>query len=426
MGLIYATILAIFFPIYIQFLGKDALTTGTVFILILYIYYLYNSFLERNFIKEPFDYLVYILILMGAISLILPILTGEMKGGRIGNAVRQYTSFASSLLLFIAIKNIVLSKKREHIHDMIDKLLVFIMALISIHIVISLVVDIYPRAGSLFKVFLPRNFDPLDLVERGKEMGRVGSFVFTPEKYGEILAALSPIVIYKIYKSKNSFWFFIFFLFALGLMHSVTRSGIILFVGGVFLSILYNFKSKPGKTIILSNFFFVTAVAMVFYSNTLLDDIYIRFADAATTYNNTGNVIATLNRSRVFYPAWNLVVSKLTFFGNGITDFHFHDLYLTNIYQLGIIGSLFFSIVFLSPIVKLLKSLKTSTHENKKLIFACILSLILFLINETKFEFIRDSSYQQIWWGLLATYYLVSQAETYNDQASEISRTPYY
>jgi len=118
-----------------------------------------------------------------------------------------------------------------------------------------------------------------------------------------------------------------------------------------------------------------------------------------------------MNRGGVFYRAWDLVVSNVTLFGKGISEFHFHNLYLTTIYQKGVLGMTLFFIVLLFPVISLAGAMNSHDHGNKELVFACMLSLFLFLINETKFEFIRHASYQQIWWGIIALYYLVSRKQ---------------
>ncbi|MCK4788187.1 MAG: O-antigen ligase family protein, partial [Desulfobacteraceae bacterium] len=398
-----------FFPVQIPFLGRDALTSGTICIFLFFLKYLLDSFFQRNFIKERYDYLVYTLILFGALSIIYPLVSGDLHGGQTGHALRQYVSFFSAILFFIMLKSIR-PGRQEAVSEQVEKLIGFFILLVALHVLISFLVKMVPSLGFLFNIFLPRDVESFDSVQR-EGMQRIGSFVFSPEKYGEILAALSPVVMYKIYKFRNPVWICCLFLFALGLIVSVTRSGILLFLAGISLSMLYHFKKKIGKTLLLANLGLAMFFLVAFFKGDLLDDVFTRFAVAANTYSSTGNIVETMNRGGVFYDAWDLVVSNVTLFGNGITEFNFHNLFLTTIYQKGVLGMALFFIVLLIPVISLAGAMKSPDHGNKELVFACLLSLFLFLVNETKFEFTRDSSYQQIWWGIIALYYLVSRKQ---------------
>jgi O-antigen ligase len=303
--------------------------------------------------------------------------------------------------------------------EQVEKLLGYFIILVALHVLISLAVKMVPSLGSLFAIFLPRDIDAFDSVRREDSLQRISSFLFSPEKYGEILAALSPIVLYKVYKFRNPVWIVSLLLFAMGLILSVTRSGIVLFGAGLSLSMLYYFNKKMGKTLLLGNLAMVVFSLTAFFKEDFLNDVFTRFATAATTYNDTGSLVETMNRSDVFYDAWDLVVSHVTFLGNGITAFHFHNLFLTVFYQKGILGAALFFSVLLFPLIRLVGAMQSQTHRNKELVFACLLSMFLFLVNETKFEFTRHASYQQIWWGIMALYYLAAR-----EQVGPLGRQP--
>jgi hypothetical protein len=88
-------------------------------------------------------------------------------------------------------------------------------------------------------------------------------------------------------------------------------------------------------------------------------------------------------------------------------------------YQKGILGAALFFSVLLFPLIRLVGAMQSQTHRNKELVFACLLSMFLFLVNETKFEFTRHASYQQIWWGIMALYYLAAR-----EQVGPLGRQP--
>ncbi len=61
--LTYYVIISIFFPIYIQLIGKDALTTGSLFILILYIIYITEGIKNGTRYYKKSDIIVYTILL---------------------------------------------------------------------------------------------------------------------------------------------------------------------------------------------------------------------------------------------------------------------------------------------------------------------------------------------------------------------------
>lgn len=418
--LVYITLLAVFFPIHIQLMGRDAFTTGTVCIFILFIKYCIVSIFEKKLIKEKYDYWVYILIVLGVFSILIPYYTGVLVNDQLGPAMRLFFTFISSLLLFLVIKNLPQVKFQSHVepdHLWLEKLLNIIILLIAIHIMISICVKFFPSTGSFFNIFLTRNTEVFDSVKRGT-MGRIGSFVFGMESYGEVLATLSPIIIYKIYKHKNPIWFFYLFVFSLGLLFTVTRSGILLFISGIMISTFYMANNKRSKTFVLFYLMLSSIVLLITINPPVLNSIFIRFSAATETYHSDGSIFEILNRD--FLPeVWALVISKISLFGNGATEYNFHNLFLTTLHRRGLAGAFFFFAVLLYPTFCLIKSFNEKSNKiNKNLVFLCLLSMGLFLANELKFEFTRGGSYQQLCWCLFAVFYLASKksenSEKYN------------
>ena len=404
----YITIVSLFFPIHILFMGRDAITTGTICIFVLYFKYLIEYFNAR---KEKFNLWIYSLILLVGTSTIFVIWTGQKE--QIGPAVRQYVEFCGALLFFIVIINYRSDNVESNPHyynDYIEKLLSLFLLLVSLHILISISIKIFPSLGSAFSIFYSRDVDVIEFTRGGRdEIERISSFVFNYEYYGEILAALCPLVLYKIYRFRNPIWLLCLLLFSIGEILAVTRSGIILFMIGVVISLLYHFKEKLGKTLVLSCSFLTVLATIISLFPSILADVFLRFKDATEVYRSTGNVFDTINRGG-FPDIWDYVSSNLTLFGHDMVRVDFHNLFLTSLHQMGILGMSLFFVVLLYPAARLIKAIHNEASANKTLIFSCILSTALFLLNETKVEFTRGASYQQIWWGLFATYYLVSKS----------------
>lgn len=412
---IYATLISILFPIHIQLMGLEVLTTGTVCIFLLFIRYFMISIFEKQFIREKYDYWIYLLIILGMLSVIVPYHTGSLEKEQFGPSLKLYLYFISSLLFFIVIKNVSTIQSQSHFesnHIWLQKLLNVIIFLVSIHIVISVCVNFYPPLGSFFKIFLSKNGGAFDLVSR-REIERIGSFVFGPEAFGEILATLSPLVIYKFYRSKNPIWLCCLLVFSVGVLFTVTRSGILLFITGTMISIFYMSYEKINKSMLLIYVMLSGLVVFFFVTPSVMNDLILRFESATTVYNSGGSIFEILNRNK-FPDTMNLVLLNISVFGNGVTDYNYHNLFLTTIHRRGIVGGALFFSVILYPLVCLIQSYRTNdTNQNNSLIILSLLAMMLFFINELKYEFTRGGSYQQLCWALFATLYLVSKTQEF-------------
>ena len=322
----------------------------------------------------------------------------------------SFLFFFSSLLLFLIIKNsignIEASNSKSY-SDHIEKMLSLFLILVAVHILISVTIKFFPPLGSAFKPFLSRNVDILDIHGRGG-IERISSFMMTPEIYGEIIALLCPVVMYKIFKFKKSIWDICLLIYGIGMIFSVTRSGIVLLALGMFFSMRYYSKFNIGKVITISYILMMSIIIIIFINPSFFGDVVQRFQSAIEIQTSGGEIYETINR-KIFLEAWETVTSNITLFGNGITEYNFHNLLLTTVHKNGIIGASLFFAVLLYPFIKLIKSYKVNMPRDKTIIFTCILSLVLFFINEIKFEFYRGSGYDQICWGLFAIYYLVSK-----------------
>lgn len=420
--LIFFSIFLIFFNIHVNVFGKDAITTGTAFIFVVFFKYLISCFKDRNFIKERLDYFVYALIFVGFLSVLIPIYSGEIESQLIGKAIKNYFGFLSSLLLFIIVKNptanIMNSQKNTNVY--IEKMLSVILILVSVHILISIAVKYFPVVGPLFTVFQPKEAELLQISESTVDVARIKSFTFTPESYGEILAFLSPIAIYKMFNFENHFWKFCLGLFLVGLVLSVTRSGLVLFSIGFLLALIFYFRRKNARAVVVASLSMTLVLTIMFLFPTLLEDVLIRFGQAADIYNRSGEFVEIINRENVFIPAWAAVTSNLTFLGNGVTEFHFHNLYLSVLHQRGFVGLALFLYVLIFPMFKLIETFYSNKKSNKELIYMCTLSMFLFLINEFKYEFIRYYSYQQICFAIFAIYYLSCKNTKYVYETNNI------
>lgn len=394
--LVYITLISLFFPINIMLMGRDALTTGTLCIMILFAY----GFIKKQYELTKLDFVVFLLIVSATISTIYAISNHLLEEN--GPALRQLVNFASALLLFVAIKN---SRQKylddeEQRSEYIEKLLGLIVILVASNVVIALAIKYFPAIEPFFKIFYGRESDELAIIG-SEEIERLSNFLLNSEQMAEIAASLIPFAIYMISKKEKNSWYFVMFIFMIGILMSVTRSGIVLAVAGVLITLLYFSNKKTGVVIACACVSVAILTGVYLIKPEVFKDIAARFASAKQAYSSSGEIVSTINRDN-FPVIWADVNENLTLFGHSLTRIDHHNLLLTTLHQLGIIGTLLFLSVFLYPAVKLLKSVIDKTNSNRDLIFVLTLSLTLFMINEMKFEFTRTASYQQIWWTVLA------------------------
>lgn len=418
--LTYFTLLIIYFPIHLRFMGRDAITTGTLFIFILYLKYLIVSFDKKKIVFDKIDLWIYLLIICGSISLILVWISGLLGGDEFKHAIRVYFNFLGAMLFFLIIINYKHDKSNfsyEIYNNHIETLLTLFIGLTILHFLISISIMYFPSLNSIFNIFYERDVDALEFAREGRnEIARIRSFVFTPESYGEYIATLCPIILYKIFKTKNILWVLSFLILSLCITLSVTRSGIVLFGISTIFILIYYLRHNFYRSLLLLYLFSAIIFFVICISPIFLIGISERFSLAREAYISTGNFFEIINRSDVFYTAWDQTISNLSLFGNFITSFRYHNLFLTILHQFGIIGAIIFFGVLIYPLFRLIKCYHSNVSVNDLLVFSCILSIIVFLINETKFEFNRHSSYQQICWGLFGTYYLISRNPKIKDQ----------
>lgn len=417
---IYFTIISLFFPIHIKILGKDAITTSSLFIFLLFIFYIRESNKNSKIIYQRNDLFFYIMILLACFSTAYNYLTGAIYDELVGRAIRRYLAFTGGILLCIVIKNYKNLDKNASFNNYFEEsLLHLFFLLISFHILISILVQFVPQFQSFFAIFQTRDADSLVIESFGIKgrISRIYSFVLSYEALGETIGAIAPLVIYKIFNSRNMFWVIIYILLFMGVLLSGTRSGILLFIIGTLLSIPAFIKYNFLKMYFVLHFFAVMLLSLFYIRPFFLDNVLTRFVMAIDMFNTGGEFLEVTNRT-FLADVFSYVLSEISLIGHGILlpaikgsfgTLWFHNLYLTIIHQFGILGSMIFFILLLSPLYYFAISIASKDSLNKKLIFTCMLSLILFLINESKFEFVRYESYLQIWFAIIAIYYSVGQ-----------------
>ncbi len=405
--LIYLTITAVFFPVYIQFQGKDATTTGSLAIICLSFLFFSSSLFTNG---KRFRFLLFVMILtfIGIISssFLPPDLT--MK------SVRHLGAFVCSMLLFFVVANYYSGMNGPEQKERINRLISFVLLMTSLQIMIGIILYFYPPLGKPLAVFAPRNVDVLVTVDAGAK--RLQSIMTGWEEIGEFIAVLSPLLFYQVMRTSSKLIPLIFLvLYTIGVILSATRSAILLFILAGLVFIIWNRHTIRLHRVLLGSYILGIGMSILVFlfplSLNYWDAAMARFIAFSNIYAKTDSLTKAIDREGAWNYGLHIVGNNLNLFGNSmVTPGNFHCLYLTLIYDLGIIGGAVIFGFFIYVLIKLfLAARNTVDPDTKCLVSACIISLSVFLINEIKYEFNRDFSYQEIIWLLFALFWLVSQ-----------------
>jgi O-antigen ligase len=395
----------LFFPIWIKIQGKDGLTTGTIAIFISFAIFLIDTLLKKKRI-------IFIPFLM-SMSIVALISAFSVQSANLGPSLRRLVYFISSLMMFFVIVNYYKELEWREQLNCIEKIYSVIILMFLIQVVIGIVLYYIPATGKFFSLFTTA--DQEVLVTRVQSGRRLSSIIVRQESMGEILAILAPIVLYKITEGKK-FYYVVYAFFAVGVVLSLTRSSILMFMVGAVLFFFFNRKIVGWSTrfigLYLSILFFLV---IVIYFPHFFDPIVERFIDISKDYHRGGSLIAAINRQNVWNVAIDHMLENLNLFGNGMVTIYngrvlnYHNLYFTLIHQVGIIGFCLYIFFFGYLFYRLVVAYRSTENiRDKAFIVSCLISIWVFYTSELKFEFTRRSSYQQVIWIILGVNWLVS------------------
>jgi len=406
-SLIITTIFLLFFPIWVRFQGKDAITTGSIAIILSFFVFLIHALLTK---KVKFHFLIIMLLLI----IVATISANSISPQFLGPSFRGYAQFVCALLAFFMVTNhyydLPLYKRQKGI----ESILSYIIVLFVIQVIIGTILYYYPSFGYYLKIFTTRTEDVF-ATPIASGVKRLHGIIVAQETFGEILAMLMPLVLYKIIK-KEWPYYFVYGIFAVGVVLSATRSSIFLFFVGSLIFIIINWKlvKLPAWLIPL---YIITLAAIIFYFYTphAFDPIFNRFTLFFDLYEKTRSITIAIDRKTLWDIAVQEVFTKLNLFGHGMItvianqQFSIHNLFLTVLFQMGIVGFVLFFGLMGKIFISLITSLKYIQNPyDRCLLISSIISLVIFLLSEMKCEFNRGSSYQQIVWILLGIYYLAA------------------
>ena len=215
-------------------------------------------------------------------------------------------------------------------------------------------------------------------------------------------------------------------LYIFGIIISGTRSALILtFIQLFIFTLVFVPEKYKQKKINIVLVFLVASPLLLPVLYKFGPIVLDRMLETIEQVSERKDIYTISNRDLVWPIAYKITTSTLSLFGHGPVQAHiigfpsynFHNLYLSLIFQFGIVGTAIFSIFFLLLVKRLYFASKKLWSEKNTLYLlpiSCLLSLICFLINEVKFEFNRADSYQQIVWSIFAIFYLAGN--TYKNE----------
>jgi len=195
-------ILAINFPITLQLFGKDAISTGTVFIIIIYILIKLNKD-NVNYDLYPKDNLLLVVFIIILISVLGTTL--NISGSNWGPNIRHLVNFISSVVLFFIIISPI-NKNELNINELeyIEKIIGIIIIVVTLQICVSFLVFFFPNYQNLFSIFFHRTQNNFNIYfSEAGNIYRSASVIMEGEQFGELLAILFPFVLYKALKKKK-------------------------------------------------------------------------------------------------------------------------------------------------------------------------------------------------------------------------------
>lgn len=410
------TAIAVFFPVYIHASGYYLVTTGTASI---FASFLLNLFSKNS--RSGYRFFVGALCFIGFFATFLSL--GDVDKG---DAVRKYIQFCAAMTVFLSIFDLSFGSEVEKV-ELVNTILSIVITCIVIHVLISILILWNPKVESYIQIFF-RTEDAVGITERVEGGAlRLRSFVFRQESYGEIIAALCPILVYKIV-ARRAIWFVpLFIAFAVGVALSITRSGIVLFCVGTMITAVW-LGVRNRLMFLLFVVLGLGGVAIIMWQETeIVEHALFRFG-----MQHESTLFVKHGLLKELYPLflkinrgfWVDVLDKYilnpTLFGNGlVTPYNFHNLPFTVVYQIGIVGAVIYFGLVGKVFLRLAGKYFINNGLSRNLVVAGIVCLTLLFINEMKYEYTRDESYQEICFIVLGAMALLGSSEK-NKRGSSI------
>ncbi|MFP7754059.1 O-antigen ligase family protein [Thermodesulfobacteriota bacterium B35] len=315
-------------------------------------------------------------------------------------------------ICFLLLIDSLYFKSEEEKEKYFIQLINLIIFLTCVQILMGAIVYYFPDVGTYLRIFNPENDKKILITTITDEnIKRLRTIVLTVESLGEFVAVLMPYVLYRLIAKKINILYIIYLLvLCAGLVLSATRSGMVLSLFSASIYLLFIEKSLKKKIFLFSAFLLVGLV--IFYFDIGVSTTSKRFLEAYYSYETGGTALEVANRS-FFKNNLAYLFDTISFFGNGLVSplkygtlsVDFHNLFMTILFRYGIVG---FVLYFSLPAILFKKTYdKYKLSPNKKINKVILLSIIIFFINECKFEYTRKPYGVLIIWILFSAYFLL-------------------
>ena len=216
----------------------------------------------------------------------------------------------------------------------------------------------FPALETYLSAFLTTGQESLGEVSSEGYYARATTTFTRGEEFGELLVLLFPFGLYKLLTSRVYAYLPLTILLFAGMLYTGTRSSLLLMSLQLFLfcAILVFRRSRSRSIMIVSGFLLLLVATTSLVS--LIMDTALALRRVCGTLGRRGSFSALLNRDVVWSSASAVVRTTLSLFGHGPVrahvigygDYNFHSLYMTWVYQFGILGTavwaLFFTYLF--------------------------------------------------------------------------------
>jgi hypothetical protein len=411
---VWPVLLVITFPITIRVFGNDAFSTGTLLVAILFVIHLASG----GKTALPKDRILLFLLSALLVVAAIGVLSGMPRSYWM-TGVRHWVNLASSVGVFLLILGWG-QASRGNLRTYVEAVIAALLCVAALHVVLSFALRQFPALETYLSAFLTTGQESLGEVSSEGYYARATTTFTRGEEFGELLVLLFPFGLYKLLTSRVYAYLPLTILLFAGMLYTGTRSSLLLMSLQLFLfCAILVFRRSRSRSIMIVSGFLLLLVATTSLVSLIMDTALSRFAVSAVLWEEESSFSALLNRDVVWSSASAVVRTTLSLFGHGPVqahvigygDYNFHSLYMTWVYQFGILGTavwaLFFTYLF-RRLWSAFRSVRFKEDGGGLLIIACHLSLLGFLVNEIKFEFNRSDSYQQMVWVVFALFYMAA------------------
>lgn len=292
--------------------------------------------------------------------------------------ITYWKNYFAGFLVFMVILNNI--KTKDDIKLFIISILIWSLSLSLIEL--KILYDLGGLTQGLFGLFMKKN---LLSVGWGKSNYLAAFYVL-----------IIPIAIGSFYYFKSKKWKILLIplimLMIFGIMITLSRGGII----ALFISVFILFTRILKRKTILSFLVIVIIISLVIFLNPLTNILFTRISSFETTgsYFSRINFYMEVWAAFLKNPLTGVGIGNLSYYSTFIIPAHgapsAHNIILGSLGEIGLIGSIFYFLIFSLLIIENIKNYRAETNESIKILqwsfFSAIIGALLHSMVEPIFE----------------------------------------